>query len=147
MKYHNTIFNQLLNMLPGSQFEQDVAREQRNRHTKHFTVWNYTMLWNDFVLIGEIFIGHYWVYMFNRKATTQNGKVALPFSDIGTYSPHRKFVVDEMSYFKVSYIYKISQNPSQWECNRKSEGKGGRNRLRQRGRGDKVACRVLSGTL
>jgi len=40
MKYNNTIFNQLLNMLPRYQFEQDVVRKQVNRYTKHFTVWN-----------------------------------------------------------------------------------------------------------
>jgi len=40
MKYINTIFNQLLNMLPRYQFEQDVARKQANRYTKHFTAWN-----------------------------------------------------------------------------------------------------------
>jgi len=40
MKYHNTIFNQLLKMLPRDKFEQDVAREQANRYTKHFTAWN-----------------------------------------------------------------------------------------------------------
>jgi len=40
MKYNNTIFNQLLNMLPRYQFEQDVARQQANRYTKHFTAWN-----------------------------------------------------------------------------------------------------------
>ena len=40
MKYHNTIFNQLLKMLPRDKFEQDVARERANRYTKHFTAWN-----------------------------------------------------------------------------------------------------------
>ena len=40
MKYVNTIFNQLLKMLPREQFEQDVARKQANRYTKHFTAWN-----------------------------------------------------------------------------------------------------------
>jgi len=40
MKYHNTIFNQLLNMLPRDRFEQDVIRTQANRYTKHFTAWN-----------------------------------------------------------------------------------------------------------
>lgn len=40
MKYNNTIFNQLLNMLPRYHFEQDVVRRQANRYTKHFTAWN-----------------------------------------------------------------------------------------------------------
>jgi len=40
MKYNNTIFNQLLKMLPRDKFEQDVLREQANRYTKHFTAWN-----------------------------------------------------------------------------------------------------------
>jgi hypothetical protein len=40
MKYHNTIFNQLLNMLPRYRFEQNVIRTQANRYTKHFTAWN-----------------------------------------------------------------------------------------------------------
>ncbi|MGB9642906.1 MAG: DUF4372 domain-containing protein [Candidatus Ratteibacteria bacterium] len=39
MKYISTIFNQLLNMLPGYQFEQVVRREQADRYTKHFTAW------------------------------------------------------------------------------------------------------------
>ena len=40
MKYHNTIFNQLLNMLPRYRFEQSVKSTQANRYTKHFTAWN-----------------------------------------------------------------------------------------------------------
>lgn len=40
MKYNSTIFNQLLKMLPRDRFEQDVARQQANRYTKHFTAWN-----------------------------------------------------------------------------------------------------------
>jgi hypothetical protein len=40
MKYHNTIFNQLLNMLPRYRFEQIVKSTQANRYTKHFTAWN-----------------------------------------------------------------------------------------------------------
>ena len=40
MKYVNTIFNQLLNMLPRNEFEQKVAQEKANRYTKHFTAWN-----------------------------------------------------------------------------------------------------------
>jgi hypothetical protein len=40
MKYHNTIFNQLLNMLPRYWFEQSVKSIQANRYTKHFTAWN-----------------------------------------------------------------------------------------------------------
>ena len=40
MKYHNTVFNELLKMLPREKFEQDVVREQANRYTKHFTAWN-----------------------------------------------------------------------------------------------------------
>ncbi len=40
MKYINTILNQLLIILPRYQFEQDVARKQANRYTKHFTAWN-----------------------------------------------------------------------------------------------------------
>ena len=40
MKYVSTIFSQLLNMLSRYQFDQEVAREQANRYTKHFTAWN-----------------------------------------------------------------------------------------------------------
>jgi len=40
MKYHSTVFNELLKMLPREKFEQDVVREQANRYTKHFTAWN-----------------------------------------------------------------------------------------------------------
>jgi len=40
MKYHTTIFNQLLKMLPRGTFEQEVARRGANRYTKHFTAWN-----------------------------------------------------------------------------------------------------------
>ena len=40
MKYHNTILNQLLKMLPREQSEQDVAREQANRYTMHFKAWS-----------------------------------------------------------------------------------------------------------
>ena len=40
MKYNNTIFNQLLNMLPRYRFEQDVIEAQANRYTRHFTAWN-----------------------------------------------------------------------------------------------------------
>ena len=39
MKYL-TIFNQMLNMLPRYEFDQEVAKEQANRYTKHFTAWN-----------------------------------------------------------------------------------------------------------
>ena len=40
MKYISTIFNQMLNMLPRYEFDQEVAKEQANRYTKHFTAWN-----------------------------------------------------------------------------------------------------------
>ena len=40
MKYINTIFNQMLNMLPRYEFEKEVDKEQANRYTKHFTAWN-----------------------------------------------------------------------------------------------------------
>ena len=40
MKYNNTIFNQILNMLPRYEFEKEVEKEQGNRYTKHFTAWN-----------------------------------------------------------------------------------------------------------
>jgi len=40
VKYVSTIFSQLLNMLSRYQFDQEVAREQANRYTKHFTAWN-----------------------------------------------------------------------------------------------------------
>ena len=44
MKYINTIFNQMLNMLPRYEFDKEVEKEQGNRYTKHFTVWNHTNL-------------------------------------------------------------------------------------------------------
>jgi hypothetical protein len=40
MKYHSTVFNELLKMLPRETFERDVIREQANKYTKHFTAWN-----------------------------------------------------------------------------------------------------------
>ncbi len=40
MKYHNTVFNELLKMMSREKFEQEALREQANRYTKHFTAWN-----------------------------------------------------------------------------------------------------------
>ena len=40
MKYINTIFNQMLNLLPRYEFDKEVVREEANRYTKHFTAWN-----------------------------------------------------------------------------------------------------------
>lgn len=40
MGYYNTVFNQMLNMLPRHQFATLVSRYQGDYYTKHFTSWN-----------------------------------------------------------------------------------------------------------
>lgn len=40
MAYNNTVFNQLLNMLPRHKFETSVSKYQGDYYTKHFTSWN-----------------------------------------------------------------------------------------------------------
>lgn len=40
MAHYNTVFNQMLNLLPRHQFETSVSRYQGDYYTKHFTSWN-----------------------------------------------------------------------------------------------------------
>jgi len=40
MAHYNTVFNQLLNMLPRHRFESSVSEYQGDYYTKHFTSWN-----------------------------------------------------------------------------------------------------------
>ena len=40
MGYNNTVFNQMLNLLPKDRFEVNADKYQANRYTKHFTAWN-----------------------------------------------------------------------------------------------------------
>ena len=39
MGYNNTVFNQMLNLLPKDRFEVNADKYQANRYTKHFTAW------------------------------------------------------------------------------------------------------------
>jgi len=38
--YSNTVFRQLVNLIPSRQFHDEVERKGANRYTKHFTAWN-----------------------------------------------------------------------------------------------------------
>jgi hypothetical protein len=38
--YSNTVFRQLVNLIPNRQFHDEVERKGANRYTKHFTAWN-----------------------------------------------------------------------------------------------------------
>ncbi|MEA3480192.1 MAG: DUF4372 domain-containing protein, partial [Bacteroidota bacterium] len=40
MRNYNTIFRQILNMLPRRQFKYEAEKYGYNRYTKHFTAWN-----------------------------------------------------------------------------------------------------------
>jgi len=40
MSYSNTVFRQMLQMIPQRQFVEAVAASRANRYTKHFTAWN-----------------------------------------------------------------------------------------------------------
>lgn len=40
MKNYNTIFKQILNMIPRRQFDYEASKGGYNKYTKHFTVWN-----------------------------------------------------------------------------------------------------------
>lgn len=40
MAYSNTVFRQLVNLIPSRQFHAEVDRNGANRYTKHFTAWN-----------------------------------------------------------------------------------------------------------
>jgi len=52
MEYNTTIFNRLLSILQEYLFEQSGAREQGQRHTKHFMTWNNLTEGNEGVLIS-----------------------------------------------------------------------------------------------
>ena len=40
MAYSNTVFRQLVNLIPSRLFHSEVERTGANRYTKHFTAWN-----------------------------------------------------------------------------------------------------------
>jgi hypothetical protein len=40
MAYSNTVFRQLVNLIPSRPFHSEVERTGANRYTKHFTAWN-----------------------------------------------------------------------------------------------------------
>ena len=40
MSYSNTVFRQMLSMIPKSQFSSEVDRSGADRYTKHFTSWS-----------------------------------------------------------------------------------------------------------
>ena len=40
MAYSNTVFRQMVNLIPSRQFHSEVEQSGANRYTKHFTAWN-----------------------------------------------------------------------------------------------------------